>query len=118
MDIARRIYLQDSSLRAIDTDIMQQPRSLYPSTRIRGAAAFNQIWPEIFENVEYFRYLQVDNLEVNLNGDWALTTFDTPVRGKVRGQPEFQSYKNYTLLWQRTPDGWRIFREHLSTGRE
>jgi ketosteroid isomerase-like protein len=118
MDIARRIYLQEPSLRAIDTDIMQVPKSLYPSTRIRGADAYNRIWPEIFENIEYFRNLQVENLEVEINGDLALTTFDAPGHGRLRGKPKFSSYKNFTLLWQQTPDGWRIFHEHISDGRK
>lgn len=113
---ADRLYANSDQLTAIDTDLAAIQIAPNQSTRINGYRNYRSLWPRIFEKVGGFEQ-EIKNVRVRINGTWAITTFDgfgtfTSLDGK-----QTPTRKNFTLVWERRPEGWRIIHEHISDGR-
>jgi ketosteroid isomerase-like protein len=116
IELADQLYANSDQLTAIDTDLAAIQLTPNQSTRINGYENYRTLWPRIFERVGGFEQ-EIQNVQVRINGTWAITTFDgigtyTALDGK-----QTPTNKNFTLVWERRPEGWRIIHEHISDGR-
>ena len=85
-----------------------------PQMRIEtNAQAYGRIWEELFTNLDYVGNKLTRFYQVEVEGDLALSSFTADAIIESEGErtvmPVF-----YTLVWRRTPDGWRIIHEHGS----
>ena len=115
MDVAEEIYIKDDELIAIDTDAY--PYSNDIPSRIEGWDTYEKIWPVVFDDISNFRLVEILNFETKQQGDWTLVTFDGVGEGETTEGEPIEVFKNFTLIWTKTDDGWRIIHEHISDGR-
>lgn len=116
MQPADHLYANSDSLTAIDTDLAAIRLTPDQSTRVSGYATYRTLWEKLFEQVGGFEQ-DISNVQVRINGTWAVTTFNgigtyTALDGK-----QTPTHKNFTLVWEHRPEGWRIIHEHISDGR-
>ncbi|MEM8794026.1 MAG: nuclear transport factor 2 family protein [Pseudomonadota bacterium] len=114
MEIAQQIYLTDDRLTALDTDALAVPGA---DSRLEGWAEYAPIWPKAFEGISRFEPGEVRDLLVRPQGNWALVTFDMTGELELTDGTVLDVFKHFTLVWVRTPDGWRIMHEHISDGK-
>ena len=86
-----------------------------PQMRIEtDARAYAGIWEELFAQTEYVANEWTRLYQVRVEGNLALVAFTAdaivdPGNGERQRFPVF-----YTLVWERSPDGWVMIHEHGS----
>jgi ketosteroid isomerase-like protein len=113
---ADQLYANNEHLTAFDTDLAVIRLAPDQSTRLQGYTAYRDIWPRIFEQVRGFEQ-SIGPVQIRINGNWAVTLFDGKGTFTTLDGKQIPTHKNFTLLWERHRDSWRIIHEHISDGR-
>ncbi|MCG8923064.1 nuclear transport factor 2 family protein [Lentzea sp. CC55] len=79
-----------------------------------SAAAYGEIWTPAFQGMTSAHHAVDDGPHVLVSGDLAASTLRFAAR--IATPDAVTDIRTTTsLVWRRTPDGWRIVREHNST---
>ncbi len=108
-DVSKRlsgVYVTDERLLSFDL--------LSPvQTRITGWAAFKQAWGPFMQNVSNLRWSPLADFRHGGEGNTGWSAGTVHVSGTVGNAP-IDTLVHATLIWERTPKGWRILHEHIS----
>lgn len=108
-DVTKRlgdIYVTDERLLSFD---LMSPAQ----TRITGWAAFKQLWSPFMANVTNLRWTPLPDFRHGGEGNTGWSTGTVHASANIGGKP-IELLLHATLIWERTPKGWKILHEHIS----
>ncbi len=101
------LYVHTDDLLAFD---LMSPEK----TVIKGWENYKAIWEPAMQNFDTWTITQINDVEITVDENMALTTLIFAGEGQLKDKTPVQGEFHSTLIWKKMDDSWKIVHEHVS----